>query len=279
MRALLPGLFLCMAALFPKSGNAQVYQFRTPVPEVTASNADWQIDAEPVMVEGVVYYPTRGFRQFDGQVMVQVGLFRAVPVYADATLEPYSELYVPVGGLRMRAYERRRDGVLAGTTGSRAPTFPRTVRSEPWPGQPSVQSSPFGGGRDFDVAASADTTPGIGSVPAIGIYDSTIGSVVSYGAGPASPVEIRSVRDRGPARPAVIESIRPPTGNVGVWLEFNGARRYASGRAELFSPDRFEPVGDYRGFPVYRDRTRDDGTIWVSVVNDGPVAPYAIRPR
>jgi hypothetical protein len=268
-----------MAALFPQSGNAQVYQFRTPVPEVTAANAEWQINGEPVMVDGVVYNPTREFRQFDGQVMMQVGLFRGVPVYADATLEPYSELYVPVGGLRMRAYERRRDGALAGTTGSRAPSFVGVLRTEPWPGQPSVQTSAVGAGRDFDVPVPTDTTPRFGSAPFVAIDNSTIGSVVSYGAGATAPVEIRSVRDREPTRARVMESIPPPAGNIGVWLEFNGARRYASGRAESFSPDRFEPVGDYRGFPVYRDRTRDDGTIWVSVVNDGPLAPYANRPR
>jgi hypothetical protein len=268
-----------MAALFPKSGNAQVYQFRTPVPEVTAANAEWQINSEPVMVDGVIYYPTREFRQFDGQVMMQVGLFRGVPLYADATLEPYSELYAPVGGVRMRAYERRRDGVLAGTTGSRVPSFVAMPRSEPWPGQPGAQMSPVGGGRDLEVPGLAGAGPGNGPMPSVGIYNSTIGSVVTYGAGATPAVELRSVRDRQATSPTRTESILRPAGNLGVWLEFNGARWYASGRAESFSPDRFEPAGDYQGFPVYRDKTRDDGRIWISVVNDGPVAPYANRPR
>jgi hypothetical protein len=278
MRALVPGLFLCMAALFPKSGNAQVYQFRTPAPGVTAANADWQINSEPVMVDGVIYYPTRGFRQFDGQVMMQVGLFRGVPVYADATLEPYSELYAPVGGLRMRAYEARRDGVLAGTTASRVPSFVGMLRTEPWPGQPGAQTSPVGAGRDVDVPAPTDATSGFGSTPSVGIYNSTIGTVVAYGAGASgSAVEIRSVRDRQAASVSTMESILRPAGNLGVWLQFNGARWYASGRAESFSPDRFEPAGDYEGFSVYRDKTRNDGRIWIAVVTDGPLAPYANR--
>src|SRR4051812_28849896 len=135
MRPFVSGLFLCVAVLFPNRGNAQVDQFRSPAPEVTAAGAQWQVNSEPLLVDGILYYATRGFRQFDGQVMAQVSIVEGVPVYVDATLEPYSELYVPVGGLRMRAYERRRDGALAGTTGSRAPSFPGTVRTEAAPSQ------------------------------------------------------------------------------------------------------------------------------------------------
>jgi hypothetical protein len=63
----------------------------------------------------------------------------------------------------------------------------------------------------------------------------------------------------------------------GVWLEFNGARWYSNGPASSFSLDRFEPVGEYHGFPVYRDKTSGTDDIWVSVVKEGPVAPYAKR--
>ena len=138
MRVFLLGLFLSLAVLFPKTGNAQVSQFRSPLPEVTAANADWQINSTPVAVDGVVYYPTRGFREFDGQVMAQVGLVEGVPIYADTTLEPYSELYVPVGGTRMRAYERRRDGALASTSASWSGGS--RVRG-PWVGSWSSQAS------------------------------------------------------------------------------------------------------------------------------------------
>ncbi len=140
MRAFVLGLFLSVAVLLPKTGNAQVYQFRTPAPVVTAAASDWQINSDPVVVNGLVYYPTRGFRFFDGQVMMQVGVVERVPVYADTTLEPFSIIYVPIGPDRMREYERRRDGELAGTTGSRPPSFP--VQS------PSVQAL-----RDTSVGA------------------------------------------------------------------------------------------------------------------------------
>ena len=134
------GLFLSVAVLLPKTGNAQVYQFRTPAPVVTAVASRLADRGDPVVVNGLVYYPTRGFRFFDGQVMMQVGVFERVPLYADTTLEPFSIVYVPIGRDRMRAYERRRDGELAGTTGSRPPSFP--VQS------PSVQAL-----RDTSVGA------------------------------------------------------------------------------------------------------------------------------
>ena len=83
--------------------------------------------------------------------------------------------------------------------------------------------------------------------------------------------------DRGRSRPGGIESIARPASTNGIWLEFDGARWYSDGPATSFSPDRFEPVGEYRGFPVYRDRTGRTNDIWVSVTRDGPVAPYAKR--
>ena len=96
MRVLALSLFLTVAVLLPKTGNAHVYRFRTPPPEVTAAAADWQITGEPIMVEGVIYYPTRETRFFDGQVMAQVGIYQRVPVYADTTLKPYSVRGFPV---------------------------------------------------------------------------------------------------------------------------------------------------------------------------------------
>src|SRR5215216_1529069 len=124
MRVFVRGFFLSAAVLLPKTGNAQVEQFRVPSPQVTAATADWQVNSAPIVVDRLVYYPTRGFRLFDAQVMAQIGIFGGVPVYADTTIEPGSVVYVPVGRDRMREYERRRQHELAGTTGSRAPSFP-----------------------------------------------------------------------------------------------------------------------------------------------------------
>src|SRR5207244_11297148 len=113
MRLFLANVILSSALLFPVMGTAQVYQVRTPVPDVTAAAANWQINAEPIVVQGLVYYPTREQRMFDGQVMMQVDVYDHVPVYADATLEPYSVVYVPVGRAQMRMDERKREGELA----------------------------------------------------------------------------------------------------------------------------------------------------------------------
>ena len=113
-----------MAVLFSGTGGAQAFQFRAPAPELSAATAAWQISSEPILVQGLVYLPTRDYRLFDGQVMTQVGVYQGIPVYTDTTLEVYSIVYVPVAAQRMRAYERVRERELAGTTGSRAPTFP-----------------------------------------------------------------------------------------------------------------------------------------------------------
>jgi len=272
MRACVFVLFLSVAVPLPRTGNAQVYQFRTPSPMVTATAADWQINSDPVVVNGLVYYPTRGFRFFDGQVMMQIGVVERVPVYADTTLEPYSILYIPIGRDRMREYERRRDGELAGTTGSRPPSFP--VQS------PSVQAlretSVDAGGttglvepQQPQLAAAATTQPSAAPAP--------VGTAGGNTPTAASSAVTGGASDRGLGRRTLIESIPRPSGANGVWLEFNGARWYADGPAASFSPDRFEPVGEYRGFPVYRDKTTARDAIWISVVKDGPLAPYVRR--
>ena len=124
MRGFYLGIAVALAGLFPTVGNAQVFQVRTPPPDISAAAAPWQVNSEPIMVGGLTYYPTRGFRLFDGQILAQTGKYAGVPVYADSTIEPNSELYVPLGSGRMRVYERKREGELAGTTGSRLSTFP-----------------------------------------------------------------------------------------------------------------------------------------------------------
>jgi hypothetical protein len=279
MRVFLLSLFLCLAVLFPKTGNAQVSQFRIPQPEVTASNADWQVNSSPILVGGVIYYPTRGFREFDGQVMAEVDVFEGVPIYADTTLEPYSELYVPVGGTRMRAYERRRDGALASTSASRVPSFPIIVRTEPAPGQRIDETAAaVGGDRRVGYGASPDTTRGAGAAFVVNTADRPGGSAAAYDPRPTPAVSATNTADRTATTRTMMQSIARPSTNNGIWLEFDNARWYAVGPATAFSPDRFEPLGEYRGFPVYRDKTRTDGAIWVSVFKDSPaVAPYAKR--
>src|SRR5205807_585862 len=124
MRPMVLALFLSIPLLLPKLGNAQAYNLPTPSPQVTAANSLWQINGEPVFFEGDVYYPAGPTVFFDGNVMYRSGVYRGVPLYVDATLTPGSYVYVPIGGNVMRPYERKRYGALAGTTGSRTPSFP-----------------------------------------------------------------------------------------------------------------------------------------------------------
>lgn len=249
MRAFCFGAVLTVAVLLPNVGNAQVFQFRTPPPDISAAAAQWQIDGDPIVVGGLTYYATRGFRLFDGQVMAQAGMFEHVPVYTDTTIEPYTELYVPLGSGRMRIYERRRDRELAASAGSHLPTFP--VES------PSVQPT--------DRAALS--TDEMRSHDAVGTGGSFRPRFASDTASTVVPERMRE-------RVSIVTGV-PPGGAIdGVWLEFNGSRWYSSGPAVSFSPDRFEPMGEYRGFPVYRDTTGGNDAIWVSVVKDGPLAPY-----
>ena len=225
-----------------------MYPVRPASPPVTAANAEWQVNGEPVMLQGTRYYPTRTYRTYDANVMAQIGLNEGVPIYADTTLEPYSVIYVPVGRERLRAYERLRDRELAGTTGSRLPSFPVASPSVPF----VEESVPFA----QTVAGTAGT-----SVPAaVDSLATTLGDP-----------------DRGRPTRTHVESIPSPEANNGIWLQFNGARWYSAGGAVPFSPDRFTPIGEYQGFPVYRDSTNDPNHIWVPIIRGGPLAPYTKR--
>src|SRR5205823_5756894 len=106
--------------------------------QVTAANASWQLAGQPIFYAGAFYYPTGPTVYFEGFVMVRTGVFEGVPLYADTTLEPFSVIYVPIGGNVMRPYEKPRTGPLTGTVGSRTPSFPI--------------------GRDGELSAAARTT-------------------------------------------------------------------------------------------------------------------------
>ena len=256
MRSGLVAAVLFVATLIPTVGMAQVYQVATPPPQVTAASAQWQIDSVPIQVNGVVYHPTAFVRQFDGNVMTQVATFDGVPVYADATLEPYSVIYVPTAR-GMRTYERVRSGALADTTGSRTPSFPVEPDSALTP-EPRIEGT---GGVLTSGEAMAVGTNGSFAPPA------PPPSVTSN----ASP-DIPTRRVAGP-----VESVPLPRKTDGVWIRYDGAKWYSDGEAVTNSADRFTQIGTYAGFPVYRERNGRSHDIWVAVVQDGPLAPYQKR--
>ena len=145
MRQLVLSLFLFAAVLVPTIGNAQVYLLPAEPPQVTAASAPWKINGEPVFYAGDFYYAAGPTVFFDGNVMVRSGSYRGVPLYADSTLQPYSVIFVPIGGKVMRPYERKRAGELAGTVGSRMPSFPpqRDVEVSVASGTTGIQTPPL----------------------------------------------------------------------------------------------------------------------------------------
>jgi hypothetical protein len=244
MRTMVLGLTMSVVMLISAAGQAQV---STPSrPPVVTETSDWQLRGEPVFYAGDIYERTGPDVFFDANVMVRTGVYRGVPLYVDTTLQPFSVVYVPVGRNLMRPYEKRRIGELAGTTGSRTPSFPgRPERSsvvEPLP-VPNAEIVGTGG-----VAVPRAESPESGA---------------------SAP---------RPAPATIVESIPTPRSNAGVWIEFNGTRWYAAGRAESYARERFTQVGTYRGFPVYREKSGASRSIYVPAVTDGPVTPYRQGP-
>ncbi len=225
---------------------------------------------QPIVHAGSFYYPAGATVFFNGRVMTRTGSYEGVPVYSDVTLEPFSIVYVPIGGGRMRPYERRRDGELTGTVGSRTPSFPI--------------------GRDVELSAGADQSwPPSGYVVGtmarvdrdyVLVPRATIGQrrsqpaaeepFVATGAVMVSPPELEASLAQALALPQR-SSIE------GVWIEFASARWFSAGRAIEYDATRFERAGEYRGFPVYRDRGGPDTRIYVTVTPDGPLALYDRR--
>jgi hypothetical protein len=264
MGSCMQSFFLSVAILLPNMGIAQVYLLPTPPPAVTAASADWQISGQPIFDAGNFYYPAGPTVFFDGNVMSRIGVYLGVPLYADVTLEPYSVVYVPIGRNLMRPYERRREGELAGTVGSRTPSFPiqRDIELSAASRAAYHFQTPFVTGGEPSVLPEGQRAPGMGGA-----------SVCCF------PVQGRTAIAAPPAyAPTAMQSIPGPTaGPAGVWIEFEGARYYSDGAAVRYDPSRFVPLGNYRGFPVYRDTRSGTDRIFVTVVPDGPVAPFARR--
>ncbi len=106
------------------SAHAQVQSVPTLPPAVSAVGADWFARGAPVLFAGDLYYRAGARFHFDPNVMVPAGTLDGVTIYVDTSVQPYSEILVPIGGGLVQPYERRREGELAGTSGSHAPSFP-----------------------------------------------------------------------------------------------------------------------------------------------------------
>ena len=271
MRAVAVATLLLVVVAVPESGNAQVYSFDTPPPAVTASRSPWQLSGEPLFHAGSYYYPAGPTVFFDGRVMTRTGVYEGVPLYEDATLEPFSIVYVPIGGAVMRPYERRREGDLAGTVGSRTPSFPiqRDVELSVMSIRPGVQTPALDALRPVLAERGGPTMV---QVP-LSTWEDLLAELRSLSGAAAAPAPAAPAADQ----PTAVESVRRPESNTGVWIDFGGTRWFSAGRSVDYDASRFEPVGSLRGFPVYRDRSGRADRIYVTIAQDGPVAPFERR--
>lgn len=256
MRCLVIVLMLLVAA----PASAQVVSRPTDRPIVTAENDAWYRLREPLLFAGDVYYPAGAAVFFNGNTMVRTGHYNGVPLYADTTIEPYSIVYVPVAGGLMQPYERVRDEELAGTAGSRTPSFP--VSSQPEP-------------RRVRAAAVAPTAPPQ-PVGAIGAFTPEAGAVGTTGrvVAPAA-VGTAGVVALSPQVPGVVTARRPAS-NDGVWLQFMGGRWISAGAAVPLRAADFIQVGEYAGFPVFARRDLQEERIYLPSAG-GLVAPFRLK--
>jgi hypothetical protein len=247
-----------MALLMPTVGTAQVYMQPSAYPRVTAANALWLVRGEPIFHASAYYYPTGPTVFFNGNVMTRTGTNEGVPLYEDGTQAASTVVYVPIGGNMMKPYERRREGELAGTTGSRVPSF-------------VVQ-------RDGEVSTAARQAAADLLFPP------------SPGFEPLSIPEVTAPAATGAARSPLVagnlpRSVSAPTSrNVALrgrspsilqmWVPFNGTKWYTAGAAEPYSADRFVRIGDHHGFPVYRGKRTGTNVIYIPSVEGGAVVPY-----
>jgi len=256
-------ILILLAGAVPAA--AQVQSRPVDPPLVTAASEAWYVQREPIQLGGELYYPAGATVFFDGNTMARVGHYNGVPLYVDTTIEPYSILLVPIRRGLMQPYERRRQGDLVGTTGSRTPAFPVATGSAPAPA--------------IAQAAMAPTQPQL-SIGAIGVF--TPGGAARPDAAPAPADALRPALLETPAVPArqdAVVSLARPESNDGVWIRFKGGKWVSAGAAVPLRAAEFHVAGEYAGFPVFVrtvNGTIDPGTIYLPT-RPGLVAPYRMK--
>ncbi|MEO8521071.1 MAG: hypothetical protein ABI603_06900 [Acidobacteriota bacterium] len=267
-------LVICGVLVLFAPGSARAQgAFQSTPPAVTADAEPWYRNREPVIFSGNSYYPAGARIHFISSEMVRSGTYQGVPLYSRTTIEPYSVVYVPLAGGLMEPYERRRDGQLAGTVGSSAPSFPVATSRD----IPLVASDP-------QAMAQAPAPPMLEST---GLFEPAARAAML-----AAPVFPPQGPSAGPAHGPLLPGIhstalavviapplmrRPDSANA-VFVQFDGARWFSSGLPTTLDPARFTRIGEIRGFPVYTARGASASTIYVPVSRDmDAVAPYSAR--
>lgn len=223
---------------------AQVNSRPTDPPIVTAENDSWYRLGEPVVVSGEFYYPAGPVTFFNGNIMVRVGHYNGVPLYADTTLEPHSIVLVPVGRGQMQPYERLRAGDLAGTTGSRLPSFPG--RSDRLP-------------RDVAAIPTPASVPqAIGTISPVA-PERTVGTTGIELTPPPMPPPQRG-------KPFTYDSVS---------VQFMGEKWVMAGPS-MEMPPGLVRIAEYKGFPVYAQQGQQHERIYLPLTA-GRVAPFTRR--
>jgi hypothetical protein len=241
---------------------AQMTMQPTSRPIVTADNEPWYVAGAPITFGGITYYPAGPMVHFNGNEMVRSGHFQGVPLYSRTTIEPYSLVFVPIGGGLMHPYERRREGDVAGTVGSVTPSFPvvrpteQAARMEfvPGAGMVQAQAPPSQLGEAIDRIALAE----IPQTPASALVGTT-GAVAAPRLGP-------------------LTTARRPQGLNTIYIVYGTQRYFADGPAVEFDEKVFTRIGEYHGVGVYRHKGQDR-TLYLSPRGGEPgvVAPYRAR--
>ena len=257
LRSLPLVVFVVLSAAAP---SGQVQSRPTDPPIVTAEREPWYVNGDPVQFAGNVYYRAGASVFFDGNRMVRTGSFNGIPLYADTTVEAFSLVFVPIGRGLLQPYERPRSGDLAGTVGSRAPSFPVSAIPPGWgiPMAPiaptSLESVPLG--ESVTLPAARFARPTASAVPAGGVDEE--GEVVRPSQPAATPADIQAVRER-------------------VWVEFRGQKWIPAGPAIPLAGSGLVKTGDYSGFPVYAVKGDSSDTRIFLPALAGLVAPYDLK--
>lgn len=243
------GLFVALALMSAAPAFAQMHSRPSEAPIVTAENENWYRRGEPVYFAGDLYYQAGSRVFFNGNTMVRTGDHNGVPLYADTTIEPYSIVYVPIERGQLQPYERRRRGELAGTTGSRTPSFP-------------VSSAATA----VDALQAAISPTSLAGVDAV-----------------SRPVErpaftAGAVQTQTPAETEFdgVPLLRPEN-NDGIWVHYGGFKWVSDGEAVPLRASEFYLVGDYAGFPVFARQRVKEEIIYIPS-RAGLVAPYRRKP-
>jgi hypothetical protein len=258
--------------LLSGAAEAQMTWQPTQPPLVTADNETWYRAGDAIEWNGALYYPAGVPEAFNRYQMVRSGSYRGIPLYTDATLEPYSIVFVPIAGGRMQPYERPRTGMLAGSVGSRMSAFPippstesaaaLTMTNE---GFVTQAPAPPTFARAYDLGPEP-AQPAVVSMPAP-VATSGMASTVPSPAGTSGRVTAVTNSAMTAARPQGIN---------GIWFDWNARRWISSGPAVELTGD-YISIGAYRNSPVYQ-RVGDSLTIYIPS-SDALVVPFRPRSR